>query len=109
MVAIQPAMIGVTAFRRVSNLYHDLELAVATVAHDIMPSMLAAAKIYGAGFFCLIFFGAKFRALVRAITERLGFALATRAPPVAFASFDFGSKRGFLCNNGCSHDVLHDN
>jgi len=73
---------------------------VGTVAQHSLGTVLAAAKIYGFRFGCLVFDRGKFAALVAAIAERLGGTFAAGTPPVAFAGFHLNGKRGFLGDNG---------
>jgi len=58
---------------------------VRTVAEDAIGALFAGAEIDGAVFFGGVGNGGEIGALVRSVTEGLGFALAAGAPVVGFA------------------------
>ena len=66
------------------------------VAESTFGAVLAAAEVNGAVFFCFVGGGREAGAFMRAVTERLAFALSAGTPVVGFTSLDFDRKRGFL-------------
>lgn len=106
MLGFQPAVVSMTAFCGATNLNHDLQGAMASVAHHAVLGVLATAEIRRAGLFSLVFLGRKFRTLMRAIAKWLGYALAARTPPIALACFNFDGVGGFLGDYGGGHGDL---
>lgn len=79
---------------------------VAAVAHRAILGFLAGAEPLRSVFGGLVFERAEFRALVRAVAEGLGFAQATRAPPIGLAGCDVDGDGIVLRGCGFGHGDL---
>ena len=71
---------------------------MASITKRAFAAVFAAAQINGFGFFCRHFDRCEFSGLVTTVAKGLAFTQSTRAPVIAFASFDVDSIRGFLSN-----------
>jgi hypothetical protein len=70
------------------------------IAQRTFGAMLAAAKIHGSRYLCLVFHGGKIAALMAAIAEWLVCTFAAGTPPVTLACFYCDCIRGFLGDDG---------
>ena len=69
-----------------------------SITKRAFAAVFAAAQINGFGFFYRHFDRREFSGLVTTVAKGLAFTQSTRAPVIAFASFDVDSVRRFLSN-----------
>jgi len=74
----------------------DMLFIMRAIAERRTAGFFATAQINRFGFFRSEFHRCKFRALMRAIAERLAFAMATGAPEIGFSLFDLNGIRTVL-------------